>query len=115
MFQKEFNDEIFVKDIDLPNPAPERLESRIEISSQTFSAKPGWILKSVYSSANSLDAFSSDEDVQVYLSYSRATKGQDKLFFEHKVLPNGSELVRAIRYDELPLSAQSGVPADFRQ
>ena len=114
MFQKEINDEIFVKDIDMPNPAPERLETRIEISSQTFSAKPGWVLKSVYSSANSLDAFSSDQDVQVYLSYSRQAETADTIFLQHTILASGAESVTRLSYDQLSQSAKSGVPARFR-
>ena len=115
MFQKEINDEIFVKDIDLPNPSPERLDARIDISSQTFSAKPGWVLKSVYSSANSLDAFSSDDEVQVYLSYSRKADGADTLFFQHTISASGDESVAVLGYEQLSQAAKSGVPGNFRR
>ena len=114
MFQKEINDEIFVKDIDLPNPAPERLDTRVDISSQVFSAKAGWVLKTVYSSANSLDAFSSDDEVQVYLSYSRKSDGADSLFLQHTIFASGAEKITGLRYEELSQAAKSGVPGKFR-
>lgn len=112
MFQKEFNDEIIVKDLDIPNPLPDRLDVRFNPDSQVFFALPGIVLKSVYTSMNSLSAFA-DEDVQVFACYTRTSQGKDNIFVAHVASAEG-ETVSIHTIEELPYEIQTVVPADFR-
>ena len=113
MFQKDINDEISIRDLDLPNPAPDRLDSRHDIDKQIFSAKPGWVVKSVYSSADSLSAFTDDDEVNVFVSYSRQSNGKDALFLQQTISADSDALV-VLTFDALPEEAKGYVGADFR-
>lgn len=114
LFQKEINDEIFVKEMSIDNPQPALLDVRIVQDGQVFFARPGAVLKSVYSSLDSLDAFGSDGSLQVYALYERgATGGSNVIFLAHYVDPS-EESINSHSYWDLPEDIQSFVPQDFR-
>lgn len=113
MFQKEFNDEISVRDMSIDNPYPLGLDVRSGDNVQIFYAKPGFVLKSIYSSLDSLSAFSSDGASQVYMIYPRENKGQDSVFIEHYADSSEERLVTLSVWD-LPEEVQAAVPANAR-
>ncbi len=113
LFQKELNDEIYVKDLGIDNPYPAALQVRMVSDGQVFSAAPGFVLKSIYSSLDSLDAFSSDGMSQVFVLYSRESGGKDAIFLQHAADPREETLVVMSVWD-LPSEVQSYVPGNFR-
>lgn len=113
MFQKEFNDEIYVKDMMIKNPCPERLEMRPADSGQVFAARTGWVLRCVYSDLDSLAAFANDDTTSYYACYSRESRGKDRIFILHEESRN-SERVEIVTFTQLKDDARSLVPADLR-
>ncbi len=113
LFQKEINDEIFVRDLAIDNPNPGALQSRMSSDGQIFSASPGYVLKSIYSSLDSLDAFSSDDSSQVYVLYSKESAGKDAVFLQHAADPTTETLTQVSVWD-LPSEVQSYVPGGFK-
>lgn len=113
MFQKEFNDEISVKDLSIDNPYPAALDVRAAADGQIFFAKPGFVLKSIYSSLDSLSAFDVDGASQVYMLYTRETKGQDSIFIEHFADASVEKLTVLSIWD-LPAEVQAAIPANAK-
>lgn len=114
MFQKEFNDEIYVKDMKIKNPCPDRLEMRPgDSGGQVFGARTGWVLRCVYSDLDSLAAFGSDDSMSYYACYSRASHGKDRLFILHEE-GRDVERVEVVSFDAMKDDARSLVPADLR-
>jgi hypothetical protein len=71
LFQKEQNDQIPVKDINLPNPLPTHLDELYGTDAKSFIAKPHVVLRCLYDGAQSLSAFSGDPIVSYYVVYHR--------------------------------------------
>ena len=113
LFQRDVNDEIAVADMTIENPYPAGLEVRATFDQQIFYAKPGFVLKSVYSSLDSLDAFSSDGSTQVYVIYARDGAGKESVFLSHSVDPREETLSQVSIWD-LPAEAQAYVPQGLR-
>lgn len=113
LFQREVNDEIFVHDLDVQNPYPGALEVRFSSDGQVFYAAAGFVLKSIYSSLDSLDAFASDGSNQVFVLYSRESGGKDAIFLQHAVDPR-EETLTVVSVWDLPTEVQSYVPGNFR-
>ncbi len=115
MFQKEFNDEIYARDMDIENPCPERLEMRSgESGGQVFSARAGWVLRCIYSDLESLAAFGNDDAISYYACYSRKTHGKDRLFIMHEE-GRAAERVEIVDVDEMKDEARELIPSDLRE
>lgn len=113
MFQKEFNDEISVRDMSVDNPCPAALDARMATDCQIFFARPGYVLKSIYSSLDSLAAFDADSASQVYMLYTRETKGTDAIFVEHYADATSEKLTVMSVWD-LPDEVQAMVPGNAK-
>jgi hypothetical protein len=113
MFQKEFNDQIGVNDIDIPNPSPELLEEHYPTaSSKAFVAKPSVVLKMIFDGNNSLSAFGSDPICSYYVAHPKAQK-ESKIFICH-YNDNGEERVFQCDAEDFTSEAQSYIPAVYR-
>jgi len=112
MFQKEFNDEILVKDISIPNPAPSMLDEHYPTpDTKVFTAKPYHVLKLVFSDANSLSAFSKNELFSYYVLHPRDSKSE-KLFLYH--LEQGApEVLGTCTVQDMDEEARSFVPGAY--
>ncbi|GEM_PF-5862568 len=74
LFQKEQNDQISVRDINLRNPLTSHLDELFGTDGKSFVAKPFVVLKCIYDGAQSLNAFSGDPIVSYYIVYHRDEK-----------------------------------------
>lgn len=111
MFQKEFNDEITVSDMSVPNPLPDLLEIRYEPSAQVFTAKTSVVLKIVYTDSNSLSAFGSDVMRDCYVVYHR-DKENDFYLLLH--LQGEGESLSVVDYGALDEDIIRELPARYR-
>lgn len=74
LFQKEQNDQIFLKDNNIPNPLPTHLDELFGTDGKSFVAKPFVVLKCIYDGSQSLNAFSGDPIISYYIVYHRDEK-----------------------------------------
>ena len=74
LFQKEQNDQIPVRDINIPNPLTSHLDELYATDGKSFIAKPFVVLKCIYDGSQSLNAFSGDPIVSYYIVYHRDEK-----------------------------------------
>lgn len=112
MFQKEFNDEISVKDVKIPNPAPTMLDEHYPTpDTKVFTAKPFHVLKLVFSDSNSLSAFSKDQLYSFYVVHPRDHKEQ-KVFLSH-LEQGGPESLTRCQLQDLDEEARSFVPGAY--
>jgi len=113
MFQKDLNDQIYVKDIDIPNPFPSMLDEHYSSTdTKTFNAKPHHVLKLLYDESNSLDAFSKDTLSCLYVLFHRDTPKNRTLICH---LQSGApEAVFQCEFDQLEEGVKDFVPMEYR-
>jgi hypothetical protein len=112
MFQKTFNDEISVKDIDIPNPNPGLLDENYPSPSiKTFVAKPMVVLQMIFDGENSLSAFSGDPVCSYYVAHPRNDKNA-KVFICH-FQSDTEERVFECDASDFTSEAQAYIPAVY--
>ncbi len=111
-YARDENEEIYVRNIDVLNPAPELLQVRMADAGQIFYARPNVVVRGVFSDLDSLSAFSQDFTSSYYLVYHRDRPNASAVFIE-LIQGNGPDIFEPKSYGSLPSHVQELVPQEF--
>ena len=111
-YARDDNEEIYVRSLNVSNPAPDLLQVRMADSGQIFYARPSVVVKGIYSDLDSLSAFSQTNTASYYLVYNRDKASASAIILE--LIQGSAEETFDVRsYGALPKHEQDLVPPEF--